>query len=88
MDSAEFTEWRAFERLEPFSELQGDLRAGQVVAMLHNIHRKPNSDPLTAADFFPALDYGRAKPEPVLLDDPKAQADLIRRAVFGVRDDG
>lgn len=81
----------AYSNLEPWGPLQADFRAGQICATVANVHRDPRvrSDPWAARDFFPSLDramtgWPRAT-SAVLLDDPQAQSDLIKQAVFGVR---
>jgi hypothetical protein len=87
MSSAEFTWYLAMYELEPFGSLIEDLRAGSVVSMLGNIHRdtakRPEAfDPL---EFFPWASGRTAandSDEPILLDDPKEQAALIRATLF------
>lgn len=37
--SAEFSEWQAYSRIEPFGERRADQRAWLQVAMLANVHR-------------------------------------------------
>ncbi|WP_439709409.1 phage tail assembly protein T, partial [Cupriavidus pauculus] len=39
MDAAEFNEWMAFYRLEPWGSHYDDLRAGVVASMIGNVHR-------------------------------------------------
>lgn len=88
MDSAEFTEWLAYYELEPFGELVADQRHGVATQVLANVHRNPKArpEPYTAEDFIHWRDTGPVEDtEPVLLDDPKAQSDLIRAALFGVK---
>lgn len=53
MDAAEFAEWRAFERLEPFGGWAEDYRAGLVASMLANIHRAPGKPTVEPMRFFP-----------------------------------
>lgn len=75
----------AFEDLEPFGGLAQDYRAGIVAATIANVHRdsEKKRDAFTAADFMPALAAIVSDREPVLLDDPDAQADLMDRLLFG-----
>jgi hypothetical protein len=88
ISSAEFTEWRAFYRLEPFGDLVADQRHGVASALLANINRHPDSrpEPYQAQDF---IHWGEETEqvedaEPTLLDDPVAQSNLIRAAMFGI----
>lgn len=91
VNSADITEMLAFSNIEPWGPLQEDFRAGQICATLANLKRDPQRmpQPWTARDFMPALARvlsGREKhDEAVLLDDPQAQADLIKQMVFGVK---
>jgi hypothetical protein len=84
MDSAEFSEWMAFERLEPFGGLHEELMAGQIAAVTANVHRDPKKqpEPFTAADFGPGLRQTIVKPEPILLEDPEAQSLLLMSKLF------
>jgi hypothetical protein len=79
----------AFSKLEPWGSLQEDFRAGQIAAAIWNVARDPaRSEPLKAEDFMPALrremQSREAANEPILLEDAKAQSDLIRARIFGV----
>lgn len=87
MDSAEFTEWQAYYQLEPFGELVADERHGSAAALLANINRNPEAraEPWRSDDFITWRDTGaKAEPEPVLLDDPVDQSNLIRATMFGL----
>lgn len=88
MDSAEFTEWQAFYRLEPFGDLVADERHGVAVSVLANINRDPSTrpEPFRGRDFIHWRDNGEREneAEPILLDDAVAQSNLIRAAIFGV----
>lgn len=81
---------QAFANLEPFGPLQEDFRAGQICAVLANVNRDPKArrEPFSPRDFMPALAralQGLDKPsDGLLLDDPEAQAALIKAAIFGV----
>ena len=48
----EFREWIAYYRLSPFGAEREDLRAGQVAAMLGNIHRRKGAAAFKASDFI------------------------------------
>ena len=83
MDAAEFVEWMAFSRLEPFGGLHEDFRAGQVCATLANVNRKADSEPFGAADFMPALrPPGADEPETELTDEQRAA--FLDAAFFGI----
>lgn len=81
----------AYSRLEQWGPLQEDFRAGQIAAAIWNVARDPRrSQPLKPEDFMPALrreirGQEEAANEPILLEDPKAQSDLIRERIFGIR---
>lgn len=84
MDSAEITEWMAFERLEPFGGLHDELMLGQVAAVVANVNRneKVRPEPFTPADFGPGLRKALGERAPVLLADPKAHSDMLLRRLF------
>lgn len=90
IDSAEFTEWMAYYQLEPFGETVADIRHGIATSLLANINRdeKTKPQPFIPDDFIPWNsendDRGDDQGDGVLLDDPVAQANLIRAAIFGV----
>lgn len=88
MTSAEFTEWLAYYELEPFGELVADQRHGVATSVLANVNRnhEKRPEPYEAADFIHWRSTGKQAPddEPVLLDDPVAQSNLIRAAMFGI----
>lgn len=82
IDSTEFTEWMAYDNIDPFGDQRADLRAGIVAATVANFSMSPAQPPLTAADFMPF-----SKPleeiKPVLLADVEAQSRLLKDALFG-----
>lgn len=55
LSAFEFGEWWALYRHEPWGEVRGDLAAGQVAAVMANIHRKETAKPFSALDFCPYL---------------------------------
>lgn len=77
----------AFYDLEPFGDVVADLRAGSVAAVIANVNRnaEKREQPFTADDFIFWRDTGArpAEDEPVLLEDPVAQSNLLRAALFG-----
>ena len=87
IDSRDFTDYLAMSRLEPWGSEIEDLRAGTIVSMLANINRDSakRPEPFGALEFMPwAAGFKAANDstEPVLLDDPKEQAALIRAALY------
>jgi hypothetical protein len=53
IDSAEFAEWMAYERLEPFGEHRADLRSAIVACTMANAWRGKGSKTFTVKDFMP-----------------------------------
>ena len=88
MDSAEFTYWLAFYQIEPFGDLVADERHGSAAALLANVNRDPKTrpEPFKPEDFIHWRATGQEveEAEPTLLDDPVAQSNLIRAAMFGL----
>lgn len=88
ISSAEFTEWQAFYQLEPFGDVVADLRHGVATSVLANINRNSEArkEPYKAEDFIHWRDTGPSddEAEPELIDDPVAQSNLIRAAMFGL----
>jgi len=70
IDSAEFSEWIAFDKIEPFGEQRADLRAGIVSATMANMWSKGKR--LVPADFMPTFDQGHAR-EQQSIGDMKAR---------------
>ena len=90
IDSHEFGYWLAYYGLEPWGERVADMRHGIAVATLANINRNTDARPdaYMPEDFIPWLERNRktsAEAGPVLLDEPDAQARLIKAAVFCCR---
>ncbi|SAK65381.1 hypothetical protein AWB80_03067 [Caballeronia pedi] len=87
VDSAEFTEWLAYHQIEPFGTQMEDLRAGVIAAATYNVNRdtRKRPEPLGPSDVIPWIGglMKREEPEPVLLDDPVAQSNLMRASIFG-----
>jgi hypothetical protein len=52
ISSREFAEWMAYDRLEPFGVVRGDLQAGIVASTLVNIHKKKDAAPSQPGDFI------------------------------------
>jgi hypothetical protein len=91
VDSAEFVDWIAYSRMEGFSDEMDDLRCGLVTAAVYNVNRdaKKAPKPFGPVDVVPWL--SKALPEevvPILLDDVKAQSNMLRAALFGKASNG
>jgi hypothetical protein len=80
LDSAELTEWQAFDRMEPIGEFRADLRAGIVASTVANYGGRDIREARKPSDFMPFLE--RPEEKPLLLPDADAQAELILGA-FG-----
>lgn len=88
IDSHEFAEWLAFSEFEPFGAPFDDLRAGTIASAIYNVNRNTEKrpEPFGALEFMSWARSGEAPAdEPIELDDDKAQSDLIRAAIFGVK---
>lgn len=81
IDSAEFADWMAYYRIEPFGERMSDLRTGIIAATVANANRGKKQKALHPIDFLP---WAKPAAEPVRLEDPKAQAKFVALAVFGI----
>lgn len=77
----------AYYQLEPFGEVIADLRHGVAVSVLANVNRNAEArpEPYKAEDFISWRDGPAPEDEePEFIDDPVAQSNLIRAAVFGL----
>ena len=61
MDSAELTEWMAYDQVEPFGEWRADLRAGIVASTIANALRGRGSRPFRPEDFIPQFAPGSTR---------------------------
>jgi len=52
VNSAQFSEWKAYARIEPFGEERADLRAGIIAATIANVMSAKGKN-YTAGDFMP-----------------------------------
>lgn len=54
MSSEDFTEWKAYEKLEPFGPLSEEWRIANLTSIIANVNRNPKkrSQPFTAKDFM------------------------------------
>ena len=77
IDSLEFSQWLAMERVYPWGEERADLRAGIVASTMANCHRSPNKDPFSPVDFM-----WKYKPDVIEPQTPEVLQATID-AVFG-----
>lgn len=58
IDSAEFAQWEAFDRVEPFGEDRADLRSAIVACVIANANRdtEKQPQPFKVSDFMPSFD--------------------------------
>lgn len=80
LDSAELTEWMAYDRLETIGEARADLRAGIIASAVANHGAREIKRPYKAIDFMPFLD--RDEEKPILIPDKEKQSALILSLVF------
>lgn len=52
MSAAEFAEWKAFFRLEPWGEKRADARAALLAMVMANLWRGPDSEPANMETFM------------------------------------
>lgn len=55
VDSAELTEWIAFDSVEPIGAWRFDFQFGMLMALQANMHRRPGRKPYEPQDFMPFL---------------------------------
>ncbi|MHB9836848.1 phage tail assembly protein T [Paraburkholderia terrae] len=75
LDSAELSEWMAFNQIEPFGEARADLRAGIIASTV------AGGAPI---DYMPFQKRRQEETGPLLLADPDAQSELILGAFRNV----
>ncbi len=66
MSSAEFAEWLAYYRLEPFGEERADARSALLAALIANLYRNPKRrrEPYQISDFMPHFEAHEADEKP------------------------
>jgi hypothetical protein len=79
MTSAQFAEWMAYSRIEPWGEERDDLRMGVLASMIANMFRDKSKKPAKPSDFV--LNF---EPED---EDAKARrmVEQLRRSLGGRR---
>lgn len=86
LDSAELTEWMAFDRIEPFGDPRADLRMGILASTTANFGSRELKEPCKPIDFMPFAKRKIVEVKPTLLLDKEAQSRLIKQAIFGVKE--
>ena len=76
MSSAQFAEWMAYSRLEPWGEQRADLRAGIVASTMANVNRGKSRKPYKPHEFMPDF-------EPVSEEEQVARMRARARAALG-----
>lgn len=77
MSVAEFTQWAAEYRLDPWGESRGDLRAGTVCATIANVHAGKSSKVFTPGDFMPKFGEKAEPPKPATWQEMKAKLTMF-----------
>ena len=64
IDSREFTEWLAYDSIQPGEPTRSDVQAAMIAATLANVNRDPKKKaaPFTISDFMPK--YGQQEQDP------------------------
>lgn len=62
MSATQLGRWLEYMSLEPFGEISAESRAARLSALLANIWRPKNSQPVTPRQFMPAQYVGQARP--------------------------
>jgi hypothetical protein len=75
LDSAELTFWMAFDRVDPFGQERGDLRAGMIAANYSNWKRSPNAERFKPSDFMWKYGGGETAIEEQTPDQVEAAID-------------
>lgn len=61
---SEFTEWKAFYKLDPWGQERADMRTGMLCAMVGNALRRKGARRLKASDFYLSDRRGVRKQSP------------------------
>jgi len=85
ISSAEFAEWQAYYRLEPFGEERADLRTGILAALIANVNRDPKQrkKPYEPADFMPTFDKQSKATAPQSIDEQLMIIEMLNIAFGG-----
>jgi len=73
----------AFERIEPFGERWEDHRMGTLIALMRNIHRAKDAEPITAQDVFHSLVEPVEEVEQELTEEQRIA--YLDAALFGLK---
>lgn len=78
MDSAEFTEWLAFDAIEPLPDRRVEAYLAQLAQILVNVNRRADTPPYALADFL----LFREPPPPA---SPQELEDKVRSVFAAFR---
>jgi hypothetical protein len=67
ISSAQYSEWMAFYRLEPYGEERADLRAGIIASTIANANRGKNQKVFKPSDFIARFDPPDEEAEAALM---------------------
>jgi hypothetical protein len=85
MTSQQFTEWLAYDQLEPFGELRADFRVAQLTSITANVNRdrERRPEPFIPLDFMPYAEQPELEPEEL---SPEELSLQIKSELFGKKD--
>jgi len=75
ISSPEFSEWRAYDELDPFGEGRADLRAGIIAATMANLWSSGKQK--VPYDFMPDFDKTEAESEQQSVEDMQARLMIL-----------
>lgn len=78
ISSTAFAKWMEYYEAEPFGEIRGELRHGQIMAMTANLNRNEKKRPAP----FTAEDFMNFQNKPVEKKQSKAEVSAGLRKIF------
>lgn len=79
LTSAQFAEWMAYSRLEPWGEERDDLRMGIIASTIANANRSKGQKPFTPQQFMP--DFERVSED----EQMRRMVEQLRKSLGGKR---
>lgn len=85
MSSREFTEWMAYDTLDPIGQERADLRAGIIASTVANTARdeKKHPKPFSADEFMPEFEALRAEKPQQTIEQQIQIAEMLAAAGLG-----
>jgi hypothetical protein len=83
----EYIGWQEYFAIEPVGAMVHDYAQAHIASIMANVNRdsKKRPNPYVIDEFL--LFSRQVKPEePIILDDPEAQSNLIKQMLFGKKD--